>query len=114
MTADRFFHYTNVRKFGTISNTAAAATRLEGRIVRAAQASLTGSYATAEGQADNKPNWFYPAWAATARFNEAITVRDTESALGRYSQQTKEIGLKDLARMHGHLCDGLVTGFELR
>lgn len=28
--------HTNVRKFGTISNTVAAATRLEGRIVRAA------------------------------------------------------------------------------
>ena len=73
---------------------------------------MTGGYATAaEGQADNKLDWFYPAWAATAPFNEAITVRDTESALGRYSQQTKEIGLKDLARMHGHLCDGLVTSF---
>lgn len=30
--------HTNVRKFGTISNTVAAATRLEGRIVRAAEA----------------------------------------------------------------------------
>jgi uncharacterized OsmC-like protein len=33
----------NVRKFGTISNTVAAATRLEGRIVRAAQASTIGA-----------------------------------------------------------------------
>jgi uncharacterized OsmC-like protein len=31
--------HTNVRKFGTISNTVAAATRLEGRIVRAAATS---------------------------------------------------------------------------
>lgn len=30
--------HTNVRKFGTISNTVAAATRLDGRIVRASQA----------------------------------------------------------------------------
>lgn len=30
--------HTNVRKFGTISNTVAAATRLEGRIVRAVEA----------------------------------------------------------------------------
>lgn len=29
--------HTNVRKFGTISNTVAAATRLEGRVVRAAE-----------------------------------------------------------------------------
>jgi hypothetical protein len=31
--------HTNVRKFGTISNTVAAATKLEGRIVRAAKSS---------------------------------------------------------------------------
>ena len=31
--------HTNVRKFGTISNTVAAATKLEGRIVRAAPGS---------------------------------------------------------------------------
>jgi uncharacterized OsmC-like protein len=33
--------HTNVRKFGTISNTVAAATKLEGRIVRAAKSSAT-------------------------------------------------------------------------
>jgi formylmethanofuran dehydrogenase subunit E len=38
-------------------------------------------------------------------------VRDTDSALGRYNLQTKEIGLKDIARIHGHLCDGLVIAF---
>ncbi len=34
--------HTNVRKFGTISNTVAAATRLEGRIVRASSRAITG------------------------------------------------------------------------
>jgi formylmethanofuran dehydrogenase subunit E len=65
----------------------------------------------ADGEADNKPDWFYPGWAAAAHYNQPISVRDTDSALGRYSVKTKEIGLKDLARMHGHLCDGLVTSF---
>ena len=64
-----------------------------------------------EGKADNSADWFYPAWAAQAKFNQPIKVRDTDSALGRYSLQTKQIGLKDLARIHGHLCDGLVIAF---
>ncbi len=60
---------------------------------------------------DNSPEWFYPEWAAAAKYNQPIRVLDTDSALGRYSLNTKEIGLKDLARMHGHLCDGLVIAF---
>lgn len=65
----------------------------------------------AEGKTDNTPDWFYPEWVATAKYNQPIEVRDTDSALGRYSVHTKEIGLKDLARVHGHLCDGLVIAF---
>lgn len=64
-----------------------------------------------EGRSDNAPDWFYPAWAADAKYQQPIRVRDTESALGRYAPKAKEIGLKDLARMHGHLCDGLVIAF---
>ena len=64
-----------------------------------------------DGRTDNTPDWFYPAWAAQAPYNYPIQVRDTDSALGRYSLKTKEIGLKDLARMHGYLCDGLVIAF---
>ena len=60
---------------------------------------------------DNSPDWFYPAWAAMAPGNGAVRVLDTDSALGRYSLQSKALGLKDLARVHGHLCDGLVVGF---
>lgn len=60
---------------------------------------------------DNAPDWFYPEWASTAPGSAAILVRDTDSALGRYSLNAKAIGLKDLARIHGHLCDGLVISF---
>lgn len=65
----------------------------------------------AQGITDNTPDWFFPEWAAHAKYNTSIRVLDTESALGRYSEKTKEIGLKDLARTHGHLCDGLVIAF---
>jgi len=60
---------------------------------------------------DNTPEWFFPEWAAAAPGSGAIQVLDTDSALGRYSRETKAIELKDLARMHGHLCDGLVISF---
>jgi len=63
------------------------------------------------GASDNSPDWFYPEWAANAPNNQPIVVRDTDSALGRYNLQTKEIGLKDIARIHGHMCDGLVIAF---
>jgi formylmethanofuran dehydrogenase subunit E len=63
------------------------------------------------GKADNTPDWFYPDWAANAPYNTPIVVKDTDSALGRYNLKTKEIGLKDIARLHGHMCDGLVIAF---
>lgn len=63
------------------------------------------------GVTDNRPDWFYPEWAASAPFNIPIRVKDTDSALGRYNLKTKEIGLKDLSRIHGHMCDGLVIAF---
>lgn len=59
----------------------------------------------------NSPDWFYPEWAANAPNNQSIVVRDTDSAMGRYNLQTKEIGLKDIARIHSHLCDGLAIAF---
>jgi formylmethanofuran dehydrogenase subunit E len=64
-------------------------------------------------QTDTTPDWFFPDWAAKAPGSAPILVRDTDSALGRYSLQPKAIGLKDLARVHGHLCDGLVISFVL-
>jgi len=71
--------------------------------------------------ADSKPatekmefsetTWYYPAWAADAKYNQPIDVLDTDSALGRYSLKTKQVGLKDLVKFHGHPCDGLVIVF---
>ena len=55
--------------------------------------------------------WYYPDWAANAKYNQSIKVLDTESALGRYATKTKEISLKDLTLIHGHLCDGLVISY---
>jgi formylmethanofuran dehydrogenase subunit E len=63
------------------------------------------------GASDSSQDWFYPEWAANAPYNKPIVVRDTDSALGRYNLKTKEIGLKDLSRIHGHMCDGLVIAF---
>lgn len=65
------------------------------------------------GPCDQKVDWFFPEWAASGRNAEPLRVRDTDSALGRYNLQTKELGLKDLARVHGHLCDGLVIAYVL-
>jgi formylmethanofuran dehydrogenase subunit E len=56
-------------------------------------------------------DWFFPEWAGTAKYNQSIKVRDTDSALGRYSLKTKEVGLKDIALFHGHLCDGMVIAY---
>lgn len=67
--------------------------------------------ATAEEKKDSSSDWFYPSWAAEAKYNEPVLVRDTDSALGRYSLKSKEIGLKDLTLFHGHMCDGLVIAF---
>lgn len=63
------------------------------------------------GKTDNSPDWFYPEWASKAMNSNPIVVLDTDSSLGRYSLKTKEIGLKDLARVHGHMCDGLVVAY---
>ena len=55
--------------------------------------------------------WYYPTWAVNAEYNTPIKVLDTESALGRYATKTKELTLKDMALIHGHLCDGLVISY---
>ncbi len=68
-----------------------------------------------EGQAARAPDPhaqdFYPPWAATARFNTPLSVRDTDGALGRLSLHPKELTLEDVARVHGHLCDGLAIAW---
>jgi len=58
---------------------------------------------------DDAPAWYYFDWMTTARYSPVFHVKDTESSLGPYASQTKTITLKDLVKMHGHPCDGLVT-----
>lgn len=53
--------------------------------------------------------WYYPGWMANASYVPTFEVLDTESSLAPYAEKTKIITLKDLIKMHGHPCDGLVT-----
>lgn len=55
-----------------------------------------GAHAETESQLAD--DGFYPDWVEQARYNQPIQVRDTDSALGRYSLKPKTIGLKDMAR----------------
>ena len=85
---------------------------------------LVLSCVNAERQTDHSNNdaridWYYPEWIANAPFAPAFEVLDTESSLGPYADKTKTITLKDLIKMHGHPCDGLIiaagglsVGFE--
>lgn len=76
---------------------------------------LSSPVLAGDGQSDNSADWFYSKEVAEAKYNTPIVVRDTDSALGRLNLQTKELSLKDLARIHGHACDGLVIAFvEIR
>lgn len=72
-------------------------------------ASLSGAQALL-AQRMHEEN-LYPAWASHARYLQPLTVLDTDSALGRRNPHPKRITLKDMARMHGHLCDGLATAW---
>lgn len=58
-----------------------------------------------------KDNYYFPMWAKFAKNNTPIKVLDTNSSLGRYSVKKKNVTLKDMAKMHGHLCDGLVIAY---
>lgn len=58
---------------------------------------------------DLYPDWYFFHWAINASYIPTFEVLDTESSLGHYAGKTKTITLKDLVKMHGHLCDGLVT-----
>ena len=55
------------------------------------------------------PTWYYFDWLAEAPYAPTFRVLDTESSLGPYAEHLKTITLKDLVKMHGHPCDGLVT-----
>ena len=68
-----------------------------------------GGCVSAPPAAHETADWFYPGWMANAPDAPVFEVRDTESSLGPYARQSKTITLKDLVKMHGHPCDGLVT-----
>ena len=70
---------------------------------------FTGCSPTAKDGHSDKVCWYYPDWIANAPYVPAFEVLDTESSLGPYAAKTKTITLKDLIKMHGHPCDGLVT-----
>jgi len=63
----------------------------------------------AGGNASEQICWYYPGWIAKAPYAPVFEVLDTESSLGPYAAKTKTITLKDLIKMHGHPCDGLIT-----
>lgn len=60
-------------------------------------------------ETDTTPTWYFFEWMARAPYAPVFHVRDTESSLGPYAERTKAITMKDLVKMHGHPCDGLVT-----
>lgn len=66
-----------------------------------------GSRDPADGR--DEATWYYFDWMADAPYAPTFEVLDTESSLGPYAKSTKHVTLKDLIRMHGHPCDGLVT-----
>lgn len=66
---------------------------------------------TAQREAKPAASHLYPTWAATAKYNQALLVRETDSALGRRSLQPNRLTLRDVALVHGHLCDGLVISW---
>ena len=53
--------------------------------------------------------WYYPAWMADASYIPEFKVLDTESSLAPYADKAKTVTVKDIVKMHGHPCDGLVT-----
>jgi len=57
--------------------------------------------------------WYLPSSLAGSPNNLILSVRDTDSALGRYNLPgyTKSITLDELVKYHGHSCDGIVFSF---
>lgn len=72
---------------------------------------LAGAPLAASGQSSSADEDFFPDWATTAKYNLPLSVRDTDSALGRRNLRLKILTLRDVALVHGHLCDGLVVAW---
>ncbi len=79
------------------------------RLTLIAAAIFFGGCVSPLHNARTEVEWYYPDWMAHAPFAPVFEVLDTESSLGPYASRTKTITLKDLVKMHGHPCDGLVT-----
>jgi hypothetical protein len=62
-------------------------------------------------EADKTPTWYMP-WVDEpyAPTFEVLDISGSVGVVGRYSQFTKTITLKDIAKMHGHLSEGLGHG----
>ena len=65
-----------------------------------------GDTGAARNVADSE--WYFPEWLAHGPYAPVFDVRDTENKYGRYASLTKRITLKDLIKLHGHFCGGLV------
>ncbi|MCF7849820.1 MAG: formylmethanofuran dehydrogenase subunit E family protein [Kiritimatiellales bacterium] len=73
---------------------------------------LAALVATLAGCASNPRetvDWYYFDWMADAPYAPVFQLRDTQSGLAPYADRTKTVTMKDLVKMHGHPCDGLVT-----
>lgn len=58
---------------------------------------------------------YFPVWAEFSKNNQPVRVMDGGSSIGRYSNHTKYIYLKDLTLINGDFCKGLIISFlELR
>jgi hypothetical protein len=57
---------------------------------------LCGTITACLSRANTDTEWYYPEWTLNAKYNQPITVLDTESALGRYALKTKKFHLKIL------------------
>lgn len=88
---------------------ATAGGRVGGAFLVGCDAGPSSSRLTANVETDRSPTWYFFDWMAHAPYAPTFEVLDTDSSLGPYASQTKTITLKDLVKMHGHACDGLVT-----
>ncbi len=70
-----------------------------------------GTTAPSASQSATPADSFFPAWAETATFNRPLSVLDTDGALGRRNLHPKRLTLRDLALVHGHMCDGMVAAW---
>ncbi|NQV36206.1 MAG: hypothetical protein HQ515_26175 [Phycisphaeraceae bacterium] len=71
--------------------------------------SLAGCTVQGNHKVEMTSTAYYPDWLAQAPFAPDFEVLDTQSSLGPYAAESKTIDLKDLIKMHGHPCDGLIT-----